>query len=78
MRKAFLERTVVELVYKLSRGLPQVFEKVSLPLKCHSNFWGGGGHIHTHTHYIHVYIYINAGADLEGARGVSFKPPFSS
>ena len=41
MRKAFLERAVVELVYHSMRTLPQMFEKVSRPLKCHSNFFGG-------------------------------------
>ena len=33
MRKSFLERAVVELVYKF-------VEKVFQPLKCHSNFIG--------------------------------------
>ena len=31
---------MVELVYKFNESLPRVFENVSWPLKCHSNFWG--------------------------------------
>ena len=34
----------------LTRSLLRVFEKVSQPLKCHSNFLGG--HIHI---YVHIY-----------------------
>ena len=45
-RKAFLERAVV---VNLTRSLSQV--KVSRPLKCHSNFGGGGGHIHINGHH---------------------------
>ena len=51
MRKAFLERALVELVYKFNEKSTAMFEKVHVirSLKCHSNFLGG----HTHT-----YIYI--------------------
>ena len=37
------------VVYKFNEKSTGVFEKVSRPLKCHSNFLGG---------HIHVYIYI--------------------
>ena len=51
MRKAFLERAVVELVYKFDEKSTASVEKVSRPLKCHLNFLGV---IYTHTH-----MYIN-------------------
>ena len=45
---------MVELVYKSDeKSTVIVFEKVSQPLKCHSNFFG------SHTLYIHIYIYIH-------------------
>ena len=36
-----------------TRSLPRVLERVSQPLKCHSNFLGG-----SYT-YIYIYMYIN-------------------
>ena len=45
MRKAFLEREVVELVYKFNEKSTRVFNKVSRPLKYHSNCFGGHVHI---------------------------------
>ena len=45
-RKAILEHAVIELAINYMRSLPQVFEKVSGMLKCHSNFLGS----HTNTY----------------------------
>ena len=43
-----MERAVVELVYKFNeKSTVSVFEKVSQPLKCHSNFF-----------FVVIYIYI--------------------
>ena len=46
MRIAFLECAVVELVYKFDETSTANVEKVSRPLRCHSNvvfsFFGGG------------------------------------
>ena len=51
MKKAFLERAVVELVYKFDEKSTQVFEKVRRLLKCHSNFFEVT-YIHTCLQYV--------------------------
>ena len=45
---------MVDLVYKFNEKSTASVEKVSRPLKCHSNFLGG----HTYT-YTFTYIHIN-------------------
>ena len=41
---------MVELTYKFDEKSAKSVEKVSRPLKCHSNLLGGGGHIHISIH----------------------------
>ena len=46
-------------LYNSTRSLPRVFEKVSRPLKWHSNFFGG--HIYT---YMYIYGYVKRGSTV--------------